>query len=93
MQDGIDDMELMYVGCLPVELDPDEQDVRSLFLEGRAISALPTDELSMHMPSLFHAPYAFAFYLLPEVSKPANGLQEVFGQILGETCITLSCLH
>jgi hypothetical protein len=40
VQDGIEDMELMYVGCLPVELDPDEQDVRSLFLEGRAISGL-----------------------------------------------------
>ena len=28
LQDGIEDMEIMYVGCLPVELDPDEQDVR-----------------------------------------------------------------
>ena len=28
LQDGIEDMEVMYVGCLPVELDPDEQDVR-----------------------------------------------------------------
>ena len=46
----------MYVGCLPVELDPDEQDVRSFLLEGRAISALPTDELSIHMPGLSHAP-------------------------------------
>ena len=28
VQDGIEDMEVMFVGCLPVELDPDEQDVR-----------------------------------------------------------------
>ena len=28
LQDGIEDMEVMYIGCLPVELDPDEQDVR-----------------------------------------------------------------
>ena len=28
-QEGIEDAEVMYVGCLPVELDPDEQDVRS----------------------------------------------------------------
>ena len=27
MQDGLEDVEIMYVGCLPVELDPDEQDV------------------------------------------------------------------
>ena len=30
MQDGLEDVEVMYVGCLPVELDPDEQDVRAL---------------------------------------------------------------
>lgn len=27
MQDGLEDVDIMYVGCLPVELDPDEQDV------------------------------------------------------------------
>ena len=31
MQDGLEDVEIMYVGCLPVELDPDEQDVRAPF--------------------------------------------------------------
>ena len=28
VKDGIEDVEVMFVGCLPVELDPDEQDVR-----------------------------------------------------------------
>ncbi len=56
MQDGIEDMELMYVGCLPVELDPDEQDVRVSFLEGRAIFVLPV-QLSCKA-------HAFASHLL-----------------------------
>ena len=33
MQDGLEDVEIMYVGCLPVELDPDEQDVRAPCIE------------------------------------------------------------
>ncbi len=33
MQDGLEDVEIMYVGCLPVELDPDEQDVSALCFE------------------------------------------------------------
>ena len=45
------------------------------------------------MTSLLHAPYAFAFYLLPEVFKSAKGLQEVFGQVLGEAFMSLSCPH
>ncbi len=36
MQDGLDDVDIMYVGCLPVELDPDEQDVCA----SRALHAL-----------------------------------------------------
>ncbi|CAL8463619.1 g3153 [Coccomyxa elongata] len=31
-QDGLDDVDIMYVGCLPVELDPDEQDEAALEL-------------------------------------------------------------
>ena len=25
----MEDMDVMYVGCLPIELDPDDQDVRA----------------------------------------------------------------
>ncbi|CAL5223978.1 g6589 [Coccomyxa viridis] len=31
-QDGIEDLDIMYVGCLPVELDPDDQDEAALEL-------------------------------------------------------------
>jgi hypothetical protein len=30
VQEGIEDAEVMYVGCLPMELEPDEQDVRAM---------------------------------------------------------------
>ena len=49
VQDGIEDMEVMFVGCLPVELDPDDQDVRKSF------TLIPLCPLCFHAEDLSHS--------------------------------------
>ena len=53
MQDGIEDIEIMFVGCLSVELEPDEQDVSArcfAFLCTACTAALANEEtLKVHV--------------------------------------------